>query len=207
MHTTPKLSHFVVFPPPTIPPTKNDGSVLEREGGIFRLFMVMNKPTESEIQSIHGDFQFAVKVHKSVIFLLYKTGSSQWSSAPFSICIYDDWEERMQGNINHPILDGTTVGTQLDFNLMDSSSGQLVVGKQLILPPKISKALHDATIAQLANKSGYSRDQFTRDVGEAYRLFSTDAEMLKSTQGVEMGFVIPEGPYARENYGLIEFQC
>lgn len=143
-------------------------------GGTHELLLVMGGLTAKEIEAVRkGESEFALVIHRRVIFFLYRFGDGfKWSDAPYSIWMLPE-SDRIA-----PEATGPETRALLQTILVDADQNLTQAIRATTLSPEFTTALHAAIADQLAEK--ISIQQLEVAVREAYATWPRTSDMLAS---------------------------
>lgn len=160
-------------------PNYADGVILEmREGGSLVFLSLFNGPRPDEIAAYQaGGMQFAVKVYKSVVFLLVKVGHMPWVACGFSINLYSDPDAHFDATWRP---DGKVDRLLLTCVLVDSSTGTIVNLRGITLPPAVTRALWEAIREQRDKSATFSSACHHGEIAEALKVYRSERRMAQA---------------------------
>ncbi len=143
--------------------------------GQHELLMWLRNPSKREVESIRsGEAEFALAVHRSVIFFLYRFGESlPWSDAPYSFHLVPAGQRELPQRLATP-----ETRVLLQVVLVDARSTIVRALRVVSLSPEFSRALHREIAGQVA--APWNPKSYDADLDAAYRRWRSAESMLSA---------------------------
>jgi hypothetical protein len=150
-----------------------EGDQYHFRGGRHELLLWLKNPSRDEIESVRtGEAEFALFVHRSAIFLLYRFGDAvDWSDAPYSSHLVPPEQRELP---QPPATPETR--TLLQIILVDAGKNVVRVIRAVTLSPEFSRTLAD-TITKQAREPWIEKT-YSVDVADAYVCCPTTGDMV-----------------------------
>ncbi|HET6387544.1 MAG TPA: hypothetical protein VFJ58_29495 [Armatimonadota bacterium] len=143
-----------------------------------QLLLFLNRPTSTEVSDVvRGKAEIALRVYRSVIFLLYRFGRQPWNSAPFSWHLVPHRERQTP-----PAATDPAQSEILHVLLVDALTGSVRGMRELRLSGEFTQTLHDAIRKQSTRRYAGNHD-FERSVKEIDDIAPDVDSLLAETLG------------------------
>jgi hypothetical protein len=149
-----------------------EGAEYNYRGGQHELYLLFRNPTPAEVAAVKsGAAEFALVLHRGVIFLLYSFSPGlPWSDAPYSIHLVRHDERTV------PSEETLESRALLHVILVDAPRNTVLVLRALSLSPEFTTILHAAIRRQAVEP--WDAAAHDAAIADAYRRWSSTAEML-----------------------------
>jgi len=140
---------------------------------LHELLLRLKNPSRGEIESVRtGEAEFALFVHRSAIFLLYRFGDAvDWSDAPYSWHLVPP-EQR---ELPQPTATSET-RTLLQIILVDAGTNVVRATRAVTLSLEFRRILADAITKQASEP--WTEKTYAADVADAYVRWPTTGDMV-----------------------------
>jgi len=154
--------------------------------GMHELRLLLSQPTVGEIEAVKtGRADFALRVERDIIFLLYRFGEAiPWSDAPYSWHLV---QRAYPDQATLPAPHGSPEGRDtVQVILVDAGAGIIKAIRVLSWSPAFTAAIRGA-IRDQAARSWPGDDEYDRQLANAYRRWPTSAAMVRDASARTRG--------------------
>jgi len=152
-----------------------DSNIVEVSDSGIDVYVLMRKPSKSEIKQISAGSEFKLKLleMEGIIFFILKFGDLEWSDAPYSVHL-----SKGQTYLRD-VPDGN--GYAVTIYVIDTSSGELVLQRFTGLDTCTSRELKE--IVERQKTLPFNKSEYAVTINNIYRTYSTmDLLELQSSQ-------------------------